>query len=146
MESDEDNRENRGVAFGGLLSTHLRRLSDLRASMPPEERNPPPVLYVVEETPRVLPPPVPRATPEQIIRELAILDVVFPSQALAPEERSLRYQIYCLDLAELTEEELVDACACIRKDASVKFFPSPGQILDNVKYRRIYRKLYGDDP
>lgn len=138
-DSDAHQRENRAEGFGALLNTHLQRLGELRKAIPEEERNQEmqvPALYVVpnEETLAEPLPPPPRipATPEQIIRELVLLDIVFPSQALAPEERSLRYQIYCRDLADLTEEELVEACQAYRKSTSARFFPTPGQILNEL--------------
>lgn len=142
-----ETREGRAKEFGALLSTHLQRLGDLRATMPPEERQRElPVLYVVPKTepaaPREPLPPRILCTPEQIIRELVILDIVFPSQQMTPEERSFRYQIYCRDLADLTEQELVELCQAYRKNTSARFFPTPGQILNEMPLdQRIIKNI-----
>lgn len=125
MTEEEPERSNRVEAFGRPLSTHLQRLNELRARMTPEERNNPlPTLHVVSK-----PPPEPPATAAEIIKHLAYLDVIFPSQALTTEERSLRYRIFCADLGHLPEWKIRNACERYRKSSENRFYPTPGQLL-----------------
>lgn len=139
---EEEPRSNRAEALGGLLNTHLQRLSEMRAKNPPEEITPPPSnvrhLPTIKPAERIAP-----ATPEQIIAELVMLDVIYPFPTLSVEERSLRYRIFCEDLAPFPIERIRKACEDYRRDSHNKFFPTPGQLLGGIKWDRLATVLQG---
>lgn len=122
-----EERNNRAVEFGTELNTHLQRLGELRKTMP---RDTAPDLSNVRHLPaKRAPERTTPATAEQIIRAMAVLDVVFPSSAMTIEERSLRYRIFCADLAHLSEQQVLTACKRYRTNPENKFFPTPGMLL-----------------
>lgn len=132
MGEPEDKRENGARAFGTLLNTRLERLGELRKVAP--ERPIPQELARVTPLPRRKAPAIrePKAKPEEIIAELAKLDVIFPTN-LAVEERSLRYRVFCDDLGHLPRWKVERACRLYRYNPENRFFPSPGQLLELTK-------------
>lgn len=126
---EEMERNNRAEGLGPLLRTQLQKLGERRA-MTAEELTPPAsnVRYLpsIPEPERITYVP---ATSEEIIAELMVLDLIFPFPTFSTEERSLRYRVFCKDLAPYPIEMTRHACEEYRK-GTFKYYPTPGQLIN----------------
>lgn len=71
----------------------------------------------------------PPCTPERLIAYLRALAVTHPMQELSEAEASLKFRIFCEDLAQVPEQIIMAACRSYRRDPKNRFFPTPGQMI-----------------
>ena len=72
-------------------------------------------------------------SPKEWANLYATLALVFPQGATSPEQASLRFQIFCADLAGIPGPAIAAACERYRRepspDGKQKFFPQSWQII-----------------
>jgi hypothetical protein len=121
----------------GLLTTPLKRLNDARErakamGWTEEEASLPAVIETAVPA-QSWHCPLPPATPKEIIPHLAMLAAVLPSQTASMQTESLRFQVFCIDLAEFPATVVEAACIAYRRDPAHVFFPAPGQLLEECR-------------
>lgn len=132
----EDEPRAGSTTLSKALASSLERMAKARASLPPEERNPP------ADPERAIEPYQGKLTgvterrtltDREMAQELLRLGTHFPAQNIGSKMEALKFQDFYSDLRHLTIEELRRACRCYRLDPKNEFFPTPGKLLAALK-------------
>ena len=85
------------------------------------------------------------ASKQQIVRNLSILAITYPSFKFSPAELEILTGVWCEVMQGVSDEDFCKAC--LEHVRESKFFPSPAEVLERVKLlRRALTSVFEPEP